>query len=568
MAARRSIRAACLALGALFAGGIAGLVSSGAPALAATPVHLASFPVDGTCSYEDSWQAGRGFSSTGQALYHEGVDIIAAVGVPVRAVVDGTVRLNTSNRGGIQLYLTAADSSYFFHAHLSRYAEGLVSGQAVKAGAVIAYVGQTGDAQGSVSHLHLEVHPAWNNRNPINPYPVVRELTGCGRAGTGPLDSLPDSVTSTISGTTSAVVSTSPTDTGTKPSNGFDGLSAIQPIRIADSRGAFSLTRFTPGTINYLTIAGHGGVPANASAVLVNMTVTNTPEAGWLRAWPCGQAIPDTSNLNYTAGQTVANGALLALGERGRLCFQATTEVDVIVDVTGWQGAGGSLGFASNGPERLFDSRTTGAAVGATTIVRIAIPGKTPRAATLNVTAVQPAGEGHITLWPCDQAHPVTSSLNFSAGEVIANSVTVGVSAKGEVCLDSSVRTDVVIDLAGSWAQGSGARPLPIAPARLFDTRGTDPQPGVVHRVVIAGKAGVPSNANAAQVNITVTGAHGAGFVTAWPCGREQPNVSNLNYKDGGTIANSAMVPLGGGQLCVAASSAADLIIDITGYLR
>ena len=298
------------------------------------------------------------------------------------------------------------------------------------------------------------------------------------------------------------------------------------------------------------------------------MTVTNTPEAGWLRAWPCGQTIPDTSNLNYAAGQTVANGALLALGERGRLCFQATTEVDVIVDVTGWQGAGGSLGFSSNGPQRLFDSRTTGSQVSAATIVWVSIPGKNPKAATLNITAVQPTSDGHITVWPCDQAHPVTSSLNFSAGDVIANSVTVGVSTKGQVCMDSSVNTDLVIDLAGSWVETSGARPLPVAPARLFDSRGTEPGPGTVQRVGIAGKAGVPTNAIAAQVNITVTGAHGAGFVTAWPCGREQPNVSNLNYKDGGTIANSAVVPLGGGQLCLAASSAADLIVDVTGYLR
>jgi Peptidase family M23 len=566
------------AIGLSLTAGFVGLAGSTGDAVAATPVHLGAFPLDGKCGYEDSWQAPRGTSSAGVKLYHEGLDLIAATGVPIKAVVDGTVtKMNNSTRGGNQLYLVAADGSYFFHAHISKYADGLVVGQVVKAGTVIAYVGQTGDAQYSVPHLHFEVHPAWNAKNPINPFPVVRELSGCGYVGTGQLASLPDSVASTIAPspalpvTAGVTASTVPADTPMKRSNGFDGMGAVKPNRVADSRSSFSLTSFTPGTVNYLTIAGHGGVPANATAVIVNMTVTNPNAAGWLRAWPCGQAIPDTSNLNYTDGQTIANGALLALGEKGRLCFQATTKLDLIVDVMGWQGAGGSLGFISTGPQRLFDSRSIGAKVpveGAQ-VVRVAIPGAAPKAASLNVTAVAPAEAGHVTIWPCDQAHPVTSSLNFAADEIIANAVTVAVSAKGEVCIDASTSTHLLVDLAGSWVESAGARPLPVTPSRLLDTRSTPkPAPGKVQKVTVVGVGGVPADATAAQVNLTVTGPKGAGFVTAWPCGKAQPNVSNVNYSDGQTVANSATVPLGGGQLCVAASSAADIIVDVTGYLK
>ncbi len=573
MAVRRAHVASILGtLGLIFAGGF---MSHRNQAEAAPAVHLASFPVDGPCSYVDSWMADRGVSSTGAKLYHEGVDIIAASGVPIRAVVDGTVtRISTSTRGGNQLYLEQADGSYYFHAHISRYADGLVQGQKVTAGQIIGYVGQTGDAQYSIAHLHFEVHPAWNAKKPINPFPVIGELPGCGRGGTGALASLPDSVTENYSGTTAnaagtggVIAAATPADTPSKSSNGFDGLGAVQPKRLADSRQSLSLTTFTPGTVNYLTIAGHGGVPANATAVMVNMTVTNPAGAGWLRAWPCGQTIPDTSTLNYTDGQTVANGALMQLGAGGKLCFQATTGLDLIVDVMGWQGNGGSLGFGATGQQRLFDSRS-GAPVDAASVVRVKIPGSSPKAATLNITAVSPAAAGHLTVWPCDALHPVTSSLNFSDGDVIANAVTVGVSASGEVCMDASTSSHLIVDLSGVWSEKAGARPTSVTPSRLLDSRGSKPAAGFVQKVQVTGRAAVPTAATAAQVNITVTDPNGSGFVTAWPCGQPQPNVSNVNYANGETVANSATVPLGGGQLCVAASSPADLIIDVTGYLK
>ena len=572
MAARKSHIASVLGtLGLLLAGG---LTSDRNQASAAPAVHLGSFPVDGSCSYVDSWMADRGTTSTGAKLYHEGVDIIAASSVPIRAVVDGTVtRISTSARGGNQLYLTAADGSYYFHAHISTYADGLVAGQTVTAGQIIAYVGQTGDAQYSVAHLHFEVHPAWNDKKPVNPFPVIGELPGCGRGGTGALPSLPDSVTENFSGTatntagTAGVIAATPSDTPSKSSNGFDGLGAVSPRRLADSRSSLSLTRFSAGTTNYLTIAGHAGVPSNATAVMLNMTVTNPAGAGFLRAWPCGQTMPDTSNVNYSDRQTVANGALLSLGAGGKLCFQATTALDLIVDVMGWQGNGGSLGFVATGQQRLFDSRT-GAPVEAASVVRLAIPGNRPKAATLNVTAVSPSTDGHLTVWPCDVAHPVTSSLNFTTNDVIANAVTVGVSAKGEVCMDASTSSHLIVDLAGVWSEKAGARPTSVTPARLLDSRGSRPVAGFVQKVKVAGRSGVVASATAAQVNITVTDPRGAGFVTAWPCGQPQPNVSNVNYGNGETVANSATVPLGTGELCVAASSPADIIIDITGYLK
>lgn len=118
----------------------------------------------------DSYGAARG---GGRA--HEGVDIMAPHGTPVRAAAAGRVlKLHTSARGGLTLY--QADESgrvIFCYAHLSAYADGVKEGQRVEQGDVIAAVGQTGNA--TVPHLHFEVLRAkapgqWWGGEAMNPY--------------------------------------------------------------------------------------------------------------------------------------------------------------------------------------------------------------------------------------------------------------------------------------------------------------------------------------------------------------------------------------------------------------
>jgi hypothetical protein len=557
--------------------------------------HFASFPVDGTCSYEDSWHAPRGTDATGNPLYHEGIDIIAKTGVPIRAVADGRItRMSTSTRGGNQLYLTQPDGTYFFHAHVSTYAAGLVVNQDVHVGDVIAYVGQTGDAQYSVPHLHFEVHPAWNAKNPVNPFPYVRELTGCGRTGTGAVDqpgvptptTLPTTSTSAPSGTATTTPKSTPTTTPASPvtpagpsvnstytgarlSNGFDGLTAIVPSRLADSRSGSYLTRLTTNTVNYLTVVGRGGVPANASAVQVNLTVSNSSEAGWMRAWPCGQPTPATSSVNFSAGQSVSNTAVIGIGSIGRICFQGSTNFDLVVDAVAWQGLGGGAGFVAVQPTRLFDSREVHEKVKAGTTRRVRVPDDTATAATFTVTGVWPTASGDVTVWPCGTPKPDVPSLRVTKDITAANTTASPLDATRELCVMPTVDTDLIVDLTGTWQSSNGARPTPIAPVRSFDSRVANKrtQPLAEIAIPIAGLSGVPANATSALVNITVADTLGAGYVTAWPCGTERPVASVLNYGTNHTVANATLIGLGGGKLCVAASERVSLIVDVTGYL-
>jgi len=127
-------------------------------------------PVDGAVSFTDTWGDPRSGGRT-----HEGVDMIAARGTPLVAIETGTIkRMGNGGLGGITIYLTGAGGDQYYYAHLDAWAPGLSVGQAVSVGELIGYVGNTGNAQYTVPHLHFEFHPGGGD--PVNPYPLVASL--------------------------------------------------------------------------------------------------------------------------------------------------------------------------------------------------------------------------------------------------------------------------------------------------------------------------------------------------------------------------------------------------------
>jgi Peptidase family M23 len=128
----------------------------------------AVFPVVGTYTYTDTFGAYRADMPNHQ---HEGDDIFASYGSPVVAVQDGTITgVSTTPIGGNNIHLTTSRGDYFYYAHLSRFATGLVQGQQVVAGQTIGYVGDTGDAKGTPPHLHFEIHPGGGPAVDPTPY--------------------------------------------------------------------------------------------------------------------------------------------------------------------------------------------------------------------------------------------------------------------------------------------------------------------------------------------------------------------------------------------------------------
>jgi murein DD-endopeptidase MepM/ murein hydrolase activator NlpD len=115
------------------------------------------FPVYGPHDFGDTFGAFRGDVS---GDWHHGDDIFASLGAPVLACADGTVfSVGWNNVGGNRLWLRDGQGNEFYYAHLSAYSPAAKNGNRVKAGEVIGFVGNTGDAEGTPYHLHFEVHP-------------------------------------------------------------------------------------------------------------------------------------------------------------------------------------------------------------------------------------------------------------------------------------------------------------------------------------------------------------------------------------------------------------------------
>lgn len=142
--------------------------------IAAPSVQISVFPVQGLCSYENTWHAPRGTNRL-----HLGVDILAKEGNLLYAVADGTITkmytVASDKLAGNGVRLTTADGTYFFYGHMQRVADGITIGTTVKAGQVVGYLGKTGGT--TTPHLHLEVHPLGGEA--IDPTPVVAAVDAC-----------------------------------------------------------------------------------------------------------------------------------------------------------------------------------------------------------------------------------------------------------------------------------------------------------------------------------------------------------------------------------------------------
>jgi murein DD-endopeptidase MepM/ murein hydrolase activator NlpD len=133
------------------------------------------FPVYGPVSFGDSFGAPRPNVPGG---WHHGEDIFAPSGAPVLAVADGVLHtIGFTKIGGYRLWLRDRSGNEFYYAHLSAYSPLAVEGREVKAGDVIGFVGDTGDADGGLPHLHFEIHPAamvgLGYDGVIAPYPIL-----------------------------------------------------------------------------------------------------------------------------------------------------------------------------------------------------------------------------------------------------------------------------------------------------------------------------------------------------------------------------------------------------------
>jgi hypothetical protein len=234
-----------------------------------------------------------------------------------------------------------------------------------------------------------------------------------------------------------------------------------------------------------------------------------------------------------------------------------------------------SGGFHAFGPVRLVDTRAQLGTVGAGCTLAVDMPAAIPPAATsvvLSLTADRSAAAGFLTAYPCGSSRPDVSNVNVRAGTPTANVVISALDTTRQICVYTSVATDLIVDITG-YLGPNGAAFQEATPHRAVDTRfasqrpdrGAGPiGPGVL--TIPRASLGVPDTATAVIVNATATQTSGSGYLTVFPCGSSAPDTSNVNFPGGEDRANQAIVGLAGdGSLCVFASTATHVVIDVTG---
>ncbi|MFF2746348.1 hypothetical protein ACFVVA_12460, partial [Kitasatospora sp. NPDC058048] len=195
-------------------------------------------------------------------------------------------------------------------------------------------------------------------------------------------------------------------------------------------------------------------------------------------------------------------------------------------------------------------------------------------AVVMNVIAVSPTGSGHVTVYPDGRPLPFASNLNYEAGQVVANLVTVPV-VNGKVNLRNSAgEVDLVADVTGYYGD-SGSTYSPATPVRLLDTRsGLGARAGALSghggmvSLPVTGLEGVPATGVTAVVlNVAVTEPTADSNLSVYPHGTARPGVSNLNFAAGQTRANLVVVPVVDGRVTFSNNwGDVHVVADLNGY--
>jgi len=303
--------------------------------------------------------------------------------------------------------------------------------------------------------------------------------------------------------------------------------------------------------------------PITSTVTMIDGVTSTTTRLGLPPgSTPQALAVNTVTNLAFTAngGGVPGTASVVAGADAAALQFYALPPCR-LVDTRQMGGGGPILGGTSQSfaLPRLNDC----------------IPaGVTPIAYSLNVSVVPHGGLGYLTIWPTGEDQPLVATLNSTDGRIKANAAIVPAGYQGAVSVFATNTTDVILDINGYFGMpGTGSQFYPLAPCRLIDTRNGHDQ-GTLHAgrerdYAIPGNCGIPATATAYSFNIAVVPARGGlDYLTVWPKGERQPNVSTLNDDTGTVVANAAIVPAGTERATAfyPHSNNTDLVVDVNGY--
>jgi hypothetical protein len=385
----------------------------------------------------------------------------------------------------------------------------------------------------------------------------------------------------------------------------------VTPFRIVDTRtGATDPATYAGKTLAAATslnvqVTGVGTVPvpATASAAVLNVTAVNTSLPGFLAVYPAGTTQPPlVSNLNFTADETVANLVTVPLSATGMATiYNSAGNTDVLVDVEGYYTStpptNGAGLYDSISPVRVLGALDFGATVAANTTVPVTVAGTTAAdgvpasaiAVVVSATAAHGTAASFLSVYPAPAltTEPTFSNVNFSAGEAVANRVTVAVGTGGVIEVYNHAGTvDVDIDVDGYYTAvgGTGSVFVPLTtPVRVADTRtaslvGTETPiaPATSELFNLATTAsGIPATATSVVANFTVVSGDASGYLSIYPTSTTtHPVSSSVNWTANEIVPDFTIADTNGtgsvevynGPAIPAATI--NLVVDVFGYFE
>ncbi len=241
-----------------------------------------------------------------------------------------------------------------------------------------------------------------------------------------------------------------------------DRFTPLQPARLFDTRSGAGIRKgkLLDRTVVDVQVSGRAGVPkSGATAVVMNLAVTEPESRGYLRATPKGAAVRETANVNFFPGDTVPNLVICKIGDGGKITIDGRgAAMHAVGDVFGYFGADGER-LRAMPPRRVLDTRDgTGAAAGPVTpkrSLKLALAGRDgiPSGATavvLNVAVTNVAARSYLSVWPYGEDHPGTANLNLVPGRNIANLVACRLGEGGALSIANVLAScDVIADVFG-----------------------------------------------------------------------------------------------------------------------
>ena len=368
----------------------------------------------------------------------------------------------------------------------------------------------------------------------------------------------------------------------------------VTPCRVVDTRnpdGPFGGPPIPSDTARSFAIPQGPctGIPSNAAAYSLNVTVVPHGSLSYLTIWPTGQSQPVVSTMNSLDGRIKADAAIVPAGTGAAVSVYVTNTSDVVLDINGYFAAPSAqtYQFYPLPPCRVIDTRNPNGHLGGPVLAGGAerdfpimespcltgLPVQ-PEAYSLNFTVVpNPVGQplDYLTVWPQGGTRPTVSTLNNPTATFVANAAIVPAGTNGGIAVYPSRSTDLAVDINGYFAPpGTGGLSLyPMTPCRVIDTRHVgNGQPFTGELTVnVDGSTCSPSvNAQAFVFNATVVPTGSLSYLTLWPDGQSRPVVSTLNAADGAITSNMAIVPTTNGSIDAYAAGLTQLILDISGY--